>query len=152
MDKSTTSSDRPLSTRFQVLFHSPFGVLFTFPSRYYFTIGSQACLALGGGPPCFRLGFSCQDVLRITSRSFMFHFGYRAFTFSGRPSQVHFSYGTTTTLLNMSYNPICIHIWFGPFPFRSPLLRKSHLLSSTRGTEMFHFPRLPLIQPTHFGI
>src|SRR5699024_7748423 len=28
-----------VSTRFQVLFHSPFGVLFTFPSRYWFTIG-----------------------------------------------------------------------------------------------------------------
>jgi len=25
--------------RFQVLFHSPLGVLFTFPSRYWFTIG-----------------------------------------------------------------------------------------------------------------
>ena len=28
-----------VSTRFQVLFHSPPGVLFTFPSRYWFTIG-----------------------------------------------------------------------------------------------------------------
>ena len=25
--------------QFQVLFHSPLGVLFTFPSRYWFTIG-----------------------------------------------------------------------------------------------------------------
>ena len=31
---------RPVvGTRFQVLFHSPSGVLFTFPSRYFFTIG-----------------------------------------------------------------------------------------------------------------
>src|SRR5699024_1366947 len=28
-----------VGTRFQVLFHSPLGVLFTFPSRYWFTIG-----------------------------------------------------------------------------------------------------------------
>ena len=28
-----------VSTRFQVLFHSPPGVLFTFPSRYWFSIG-----------------------------------------------------------------------------------------------------------------
>ena len=28
-----------VGTRFQVLFHSPSGVLFTFPSRYWFTIG-----------------------------------------------------------------------------------------------------------------
>src|SRR5659263_138396 len=45
---------RPLvGTRFQVLFHSPSGVLFTFPSRYSFTIGRQEYLALDGGPPSF---------------------------------------------------------------------------------------------------
>jgi hypothetical protein len=32
---------------------------------------------------------------------------------------------------------------FGLFPFRSPLLRESLLLSSPRGTEMFQFPRFP---------
>ena len=32
---------------------------------------------------------------------------------------------------------------FGLFPFRSPLLRKSRLLSFPRGTEMFQFPRFP---------
>ena len=55
---------RPLvGTRFQVLFHSPPGVLFTFPSRYSFTIGRKQCLALGGGPPGFPQGFSCPVVL-----------------------------------------------------------------------------------------
>ena len=34
---------------------------------------------------------------------------------------------------------------FRLFPFRSPLLRESRLLSSPRGTEMFQFPRLPLL-------
>ena len=33
---------------------------------------------------------------------------------------------------------------FGLFPFRSPLLRESRLLSFPRGTEMFQFPRFPL--------
>ena len=32
---------------------------------------------------------------------------------------------------------------FGLLPFRSPLLRKSLLLSFPRGTEMFQFPRFP---------
>ena len=32
---------------FQVLFHSPPGVLFTFPSRYYFSIGHQVVFSLG---------------------------------------------------------------------------------------------------------
>ena len=36
-----------VSTRFQVLFHSPPGVLFTFPSRYYFSIGHQVIFRLG---------------------------------------------------------------------------------------------------------
>ena len=36
-----------VSTRFQVLFHSPSGVLFTFPSRYCSTIGHQVVFRLG---------------------------------------------------------------------------------------------------------
>jgi hypothetical protein len=32
---------------------------------------------------------------------------------------------------------------FGLFPFRSPLLRESLLLSLPRGTQMFQFPRFP---------
>ena len=37
-----------VSTRFQVLFHSPPGVLFTFPSQYFFAIGHQGIFRLGG--------------------------------------------------------------------------------------------------------
>jgi hypothetical protein len=33
---------------------------------------------------------------------------------------------------------------FGLFPFRSPLLRESLLLSSPWGTQMFQFPQFPL--------
>ena len=40
-----------VGTRFQVLFHSPLGVLFTFPSRYSSTIGQQVVLSLGGWSP-----------------------------------------------------------------------------------------------------
>ena len=42
-----------VGTWFQVLFHSPSGVLFTFPSRYSFTIGRQEYLALDSGMPRF---------------------------------------------------------------------------------------------------
>ena len=48
------------------LFHSPHGVLFTFPSRYWFTIGGQGCLALEGGPPSFPQDFTCPVVLNNT--------------------------------------------------------------------------------------
>ena len=34
---------------------------------------------------------------------------------------------------------------FGLFPFRSPLLRESRLISSPSGTEMFHFPEFASI-------
>ena len=50
--------------RFQVLFHSPPGVLFTFPSRYYALSVAAEYLALEGGPPCFRQDSTCPGVLR----------------------------------------------------------------------------------------
>ncbi len=52
-----------VGTRFQGLFHSPPGVLFTFPSRYLFTIGHHGYLALDGGPPEFPRNFTCSVVL-----------------------------------------------------------------------------------------
>ena len=52
-----------VSIRFQVLFHSPPGVLFTFPSRYYTLSVTWSYLALGDGPPIFRQDSSCPDVL-----------------------------------------------------------------------------------------
>ena len=52
-----------VNTGFQVLFHSPPGVLFTFPSRYYALSVTISYLGLGGGPPGFPLDFSCPAVL-----------------------------------------------------------------------------------------
>ena len=43
--------------RFQVLFHSPPGVLFAFPSRYWFTIGRWWVFSLGGWSPHLQTGF-----------------------------------------------------------------------------------------------
>ena len=52
-----------VNTGFQVLFHSPPGVLFTFPSRYYSLSVTKSYLALGGGPPSFPPDFTCPAVL-----------------------------------------------------------------------------------------
>ena len=52
-----------VSTGFQVLFHSPPGVLFTFPSRYYALSVTGSYLALGGGPPFFPQDSTCLVVL-----------------------------------------------------------------------------------------
>ena len=54
-----------VSIWFQVLFHSPPGVLFTFPSRYYSLSVIWSYLALRDGPRAFRQDSSCPDVLRI---------------------------------------------------------------------------------------
>ena len=50
---------------FQVLFHSPPGVLFTFPSQYYALSVTKEYLALRGGPRSFPQGFTCLVVLWI---------------------------------------------------------------------------------------
>ena len=57
-DRSTKSTPSGLNalrllvdTGFQVLFHSPPGVLFTFPSRYCSSIGHQVVFSLGGWSP-----------------------------------------------------------------------------------------------------
>ena len=52
-----------VNTGFQVLFHSPPGVHFTFPSRYYSLSVTKSYLALGGGPPSFPPDFTCPAVL-----------------------------------------------------------------------------------------
>ena len=54
-----------MRTRFQALFHSPRGVLFTFPSRYSSLSVIRSYLALEGGPPGFRQGFTCPALLRM---------------------------------------------------------------------------------------
>ena len=61
-----------VDTGFQVLFHSPPGVLFTFPSQYYALSVTKEYLALGGGPPDFPQGFSCLVVLWILLVSLCF--------------------------------------------------------------------------------
>ena len=49
---------RPLvDARFQGLFHSPYGVLFTFPSRYWFAIGLSVVFSLTGWSPLIQPGF-----------------------------------------------------------------------------------------------
>ena len=46
-----------VNTGFQVLFHSPPGVLFTFPSRYFSTIGHQVVFSLTEWSPLIHTEF-----------------------------------------------------------------------------------------------
>ena len=59
-----------VNIRFQVLFHSPPGVLFTFPSQYCSTIGHQVVFRLGGWSPRLPIGFLVSDGTLDTARYF----------------------------------------------------------------------------------
>ena len=61
-----------VSTGFQVLFHSPPGVLFTVPSQYFSTIGHQVVFRLGGWSPHFLTGFLVPADTPDTVRSQLF--------------------------------------------------------------------------------
>ena len=54
-----------VSAGFQVLFHSPPGVLFTVPSQYYALSVTKEYLALRSGLRSFPQGFTCLVVLWI---------------------------------------------------------------------------------------
>ena len=58
---------------FQVLFHSPPGVLFTVPSQYYALSVTKEYLALRGGPRIFSQGSTCLDLLWIPPCQSTFH-------------------------------------------------------------------------------
>ena len=53
----TSRLQRLVGTRFQALFHSPPGVLFTFPSRYLSAIGHQGVFRLSGWSRQIHTGF-----------------------------------------------------------------------------------------------
>ena len=144
-----------VGSRFQVLFHSPPGVLFTFPSRYWFTIGRQGVLSLRGWSPQIHAGFHGSRATREHCRRSV------AFRLQGcyllwRPVPWPSS---TCRLCNSASTPVHAHAGpttptrqrhraitpgrFRLIPVRSPLLGESRLLSLPRPTEMFHFGRFP---------
>ena len=77
-----------VSPRFQVLFHCPLGLLFTFPSRYWFTIGLLRVFSL------IRWSGQIHTRLHVPRDTWELRtevcdpFAYRAFTFYGRPFQI----------------------------------------------------------------
>ena len=61
-----TKQLRPLvGAWFQGLFHSPSGVLFTFPSRYWFAIGLSVVFSLAGWSPRIRPGFLVSRLTQV---------------------------------------------------------------------------------------
>jgi hypothetical protein len=141
---------RLVNIRFQKLFTPLAGVLFTFPSRYWFTIGYQVVFSLGRWSSRFPTGFL---VSRCTQEppTVRLDVVYAAITLFGRPSQaVRLSArcpslplpkqldGPTTRYVQR--RQACIHtVWAVP---RSLATTSgiSDLISFPKGTEMFQFP------------
>ena len=85
-----------VGTRFQILFHSPSGVLFTFPSRYSFTIGRQVVISLGRWSSQIPTGFHVSCGTRVFFAR-VFPFIYGAVTLYGRPFQTALLENTLVT-------------------------------------------------------
>ena len=118
-------------------------MLFTFPSRYWFTIGRQRVFSLGGWSPQIQTGFHVpRPTQERIGRAKTFVYG--AITHYG---QAFLRCSTSLRLCNSHVirptTPALQEDRFGLFPFRSPLLRESRLISLPRATEMFHFARFP---------
>ena len=134
-----------VGTRFQVLFHSPPGVLFTFPSRYSCTIGRGRVFSLGGWSPRIQpelldssglLGYRCHLARSASPTGLSPPMVGRS-----RPLRVTDRVGAGYPRTGPT-TPVPQGDRFGLLPFRSPLLRESRLISSPPGTEMFQFPGL----------
>ena len=141
---------RLVDIRFQKLFTPLAGVLFTFPSRYWFTIGLQVVFSLGRWSARLPTGF---PVSRCTQVPPTCHsdFVYGAITRSGWPSQaIRLSPwspslplpgqldGPTTRYVQR--RQACIRtVWASP---RSLATTSgiSDLISFPKGTKMFQFP------------
>jgi hypothetical protein len=130
-------------------------VLFTFPSRYWCTIGRSRVFSLGRWSSQLPTGFLGPHGTRGLHPRRTSHVGYRALTVYGRPFQILHLCGVLLTPRGRCIAPQCtpttpprqrIHACpaqrFGLLPFRSSLLRESRVLSLPPGTEIFHFPGL----------
>ena len=141
---------RLVDIRFQNLFTPLAGVLFTFPSRYWFTIGHQVVFSLGKWSSQLPTGFLVSRCTQVPP-TVRLVFVYGAITLFGRPSQAARLTarcpslplpgqldGPTTRYIQRRQACICT-VWASP---RSLATTSgiSDLISFPRGTEMFQFP------------
>ena len=145
------------------LFHRPSGLLFTFPSRYLFTIGLEKYLDLpvssGGFPRAFRV----PGYLRIETKK-IFYFRIRDYhplgsIFPDHSANKRFCNFSDINITSLPCNPQpksesaidpagsptgCLRptilVKFSLLRFRSPLLTECMFVFLPPGTEMFYFP------------
>ena len=154
--EGTGTLPRLVGTRFQVLFHDPSpGCFSPFPHGTSPAIGHQEDSGLGGCPPRFTRDYT--GPVPLGTRQESRRFRVRDY----HPLRQNFPRPSATTAIYHSLSPRqrrpggpttpaaqrppgVTRNGFSLLPFRSPLLRESRLLSLPAGTEMFHFPALPL--------
>ena len=112
-------------------------MLFTFPSRYLFTIGRQLVFSL--------TPWSAQIHTKLHLDCVTQEFPRRARIFDYGPltlyGAIFHSLHLIVALPHRAPTTPPASRWFGLFRFRSPLLTESHSLSFPLVTEMFHFTR-----------
>ena len=136
-DRSTKSTPSSLTHKcaplrllvnigFQVLFHSPPGVLFTFPSLYFSSIGHQVVFRLGGWSLPLPAGFHVSRGTLDPARCLCLSLTGLSPSMAGFPNTILLGFNNTYS----SPQPrIPVGTRFGLLPFRSPLLWQSSFLS-----------------------
>ena len=116
-------------------------MLFTFPSRYWFTIGQKRVFSLTGWSPWIQAGFHVPRLTQVSASSLQnfrlraCHALWKSFPGPSTSWEVGNSTGADPTT---PAAPKCNG--FGLIRVRSPLLSESRFLSVPSGTEMVHFP------------
>ena len=88
-----------VNIRFQVLFHSPPGVLFTFPSQYCSTIGHWVVFRLGGWAPRLPIGFHVSDGTLDTVACFCVSLTWLSHSLADLPKSFSYAYPIAFTVL-----------------------------------------------------
>ena len=130
-----------LAVDFSYYFTPLTGVLFTFPSRYYSTVGRHRVFSLTPWSARIHTGFHVSGATQDTTRS-AFVFGYGAITRSGpafHPVRLTTAFHVVVLLPQQDESR-----WFGLFRFRSPLLTESILVLFLRILRCFTSPRIAL--------
>ncbi len=126
---------------FQVYFTPLSGVLFTFPSRYLFTIGLQEYLALPVSAGRFIRAIRVSNYSGSETKELsVFHIQDYYLLGSRFPTRFVITTICDSSQLNdaSALQPhSCKHEWFGLFPLRSPLLRESQELLSIWGKAIY---------------
>ena len=117
-------------------------MLFTFPSRYWFTIGLKGVFSLTGWSRQFHAEFLVLRATQDTATN-------SHLTCTGlSPSVIQlsrwFQFNASSDVAVLQPPALPKQPGFGLFRVRSPLLAESQLFSLPAGTKMFQFPAFAL--------